>query len=183
MLDWKQLEECKTLKDYNIKEESIVHLISKFQIFVVTWKEKIIILNVELSDTIEIIKEKIKDKEGILSHQYKLMFDGKYLEENNTLKDYNILKESIIHLIQCSLMQIFVKTIIGNIYILDVEIFDTISDIKKKIQFKFGIEPELQRLIFAGKTLEDDKTLEDYNIKNSNTIEIVLHLFFRLRGG
>jgi hypothetical protein len=74
---------------------------------------------------------------------------------------------------------IFVKSIDGKTRTIQVQTNSTIAEIKQQMQQKEGLSPDDQRLIFAGKNLDDTKTLMDYNIGKDSTI----HLVLRVRGG
>ncbi|VAI32754.1 unnamed protein product [Triticum turgidum subsp. durum] len=131
------------------------------QIFVKTLTGKTITLEVESSDTIDNVKAK--------------------LEDGRTLADYNIQKESTLHLVLRLRggTMIKVKTLTGKEIEIDIEPTDTIDRIKERVEEKEGIPPVQQRLIYAGKQLADDKTAKDYNIEGGS----VLHLVLALRGG
>lgn len=136
MFGRKQLENNRIIGEYNIQDNGTIFLVIRLKgikkIIVKDLNGKEINLDTNSSDTIENIKEKIKDKERILPNQYKLVLDGKQLEDNKTLGFYKIKNYSNLHLVPIDVFQICIHNTNGERIIIDVNNFDTIKDIKKK---------------------------------------------------
>ena len=139
-----------------------------------SFSDKTIILEVEFSDTVESVKAKIQDKEGIPSDRQLLLFAGKKLEDPHALSDYMILEGHTLELL-IPYFQVNVKLLERSrsktIVIPNITSTTRISEIKRIINGKEQIIPDQQILAFNGRILEDD-TVDHYNIQNGSILDL-----------
>ena len=149
---------------------------SGLKLFVKTvTKKTTIALSAVPDDSIQDVKKKIMDEVGIPGNQQRLTLDGSTLEDDHSLGDYNIMKDTVLHLVQLkcgSGMRIHVNTRSGRMITLDVVPENTIENVKKGILEKEGIPVECQCLFYAAEPeeLKDYRTLKDYNIQRGSTL-------------
>ena len=124
-------------------------------------------------DSIRDVKRKIMDEVGIPGNQQRLTLDGSILEDDHSLGDCNIMKDTVLHLIPLHCgneMRIHVKTRSGRMITLEVMLEDTIENVKKKILEKEGIPVECQCIFYNDNELKDYQTLKDHNIRRGSTL-------------
>eukprot|EP00122_Pirum_gemmata_P014853 Pgem_evm1s13863 len=169
----------------------------RFSIFISTITGKLItITDVNSFTAIIDVKNKIQNSDGIPPDQQSLIFAGVELDGEVSLGSYNIQKDSTLFILlrlrggvvvpnnqtntntPVVKFDIIVQTLTGKTATLKVENVDTISKVKSRIREAEGVPEDQQGIFFAGRSLSDQFTLHDYNIRSESTIFLVL----RLRG-
>ena len=185
--DGKQLRDDCTVSDYNIQDKSELCLALKlpghFQIHVNTMTGKTITLDVKPDDSIENIKRKIREVDGLPGADVYLVNNGKVLEDDLRLMDYHIGRNYTLHEMQRrrgggSGMIIHVKTTTTARITLHVTPQDSIKSVKEKL--KQDIPVHQPRLFIDDKELDDDYTLSDYNVESGSVVSMFPR---RKRGG
>lgn len=161
-------EDGRSLADYRIQQDSIINLTTRIAVFVRCSTGKLIMMEVEPTDTVSSLKASLKDRIGLTSDHLRLFVNGEQLDEEKRLADYNIQKNSTIVLQET--FQIFVKTVTGKRVVLMVKFLDKVEDIKFMVEGRFGVPLERHSLSYGGRALKDGKTLKDYGIPQDATL-------------
>lgn len=179
------LQNHRLVSEYNIKKEATLCLVKNLQngtrVFIKMLNGRSLTLLVNPTDNVLQLKTMIYDKEKLMPAQQRLAFAGKQLEDHMILgADCKILPDCTIHMLECVMprpsFQIFICSLNGQTLTIDISPEDKVEVLKKKVQDKLGIDPEEQRLTFAGKQFEDEHLLKHYNIQRNCNVQLVQRL-------
>ena len=193
----RQLKNELALSDYDVESRPTLLLnVTTFRcikIFVSVPAGKTVTLEVDPNDFIDDVKMKIQDKEGIPPQSQNLILNGKILEDGHSVRYYKIQGKSTLRLDlksgRIGTMQIFINNLQSRrVITVEVKPDSSIEDVKNQIKDIEGIFPEQQCLIFRGKELKNDSTLNNWDIKKDamlylRVLEIKVHVEKRWSSG
>jgi ubiquitin C len=179
------------LFDIGIRNQATMHLVTNSApqispvqsidntIIVKTLTGKSFSFNFDPKSTLLSLKRQIEDKEGIPMGKQRLIFAGKQLDDHHSFEHYNVKGGDTLHLVlrlEVAYMTLTVKTLTGKSFSFNVDPTSTLLSLKRQIEDKEGIPMEKQRLVFTGKQLDDYRSFEYYNVKEGDTVHLVLSL-------
>ncbi|KAJ0034979.1 hypothetical protein Pint_25098 [Pistacia integerrima] len=179
-----RLEDGQRLIDHGIQKDSTLHLIllnlKGMKLYVeIPSKRKTIEVEAMAHYTVKTIKSLIQMEEQIQSDDFALVYDGNLLEEDMTLASLHMKNESTLHLAlrKKHVLSIAVKTTSGDVVNLKVESLFTVGDVKAILGSMIGVPTSNQVMMYAGRKLEDQKTLACYGIKDQSILEMLFPSF------
>lgn len=177
-----QLHDDHYFLDYRIEHESAVHLVVRegdsFEVYVRAPSGRSHVFEVNPGDSVDQLKIKLRDREGIPCDIQQFFHNGQLLESNRSLLESNVISGSTLRLAidQGRSTQVFVSLQTRDTFPLWVNGSYTVLRVKEMIAEKKGIAPELQQIFFARTNLENDRTLNDYTIETNHMLHVqVIH--------
>ena len=179
-----ELNDDHTIADYKIRNDNLVQLMAvlvekpdpdKIEITLVTSLGVNLEMKLDSDDYITKIKSRVNCLLGIPAKQQRLTYDGKELEDDQTLSFYHIMNGSTLYLDMIAIfpMKIFVTTLENDTIPFDLNTTVSIMEVKTMIEKRNGIPVSEQRLFYSDQILDDDKTLADYNITNRSSLRLI----------
>ena len=176
MIAGKRLNNEQVLGELEIKDGDTLHLLftqrqrSLEEIVIKTFSGDSFTVQVTPNDTVEIVKTKIYERQGISPESQKIKYAGRELENDIQLRDLNVHTATTFYLEVIQPPKIYIKPLMGEAVALDFDPNVTIAEVKSEIQEKVGINSNQVSLLFGGKELEDEQMLSSYGIQDKSTI-------------
>ncbi|KAL6192024.1 hypothetical protein ACLB2K_038411 [Fragaria x ananassa] len=171
------LQDYRSLASLNIHTESTLHMIFNprdvMSVFVKTPSGKIVQFEVKVLYTIRDVKQIVESFIGCSVVECSMVYEGNELQDLKTLAFYNIEENSTLA-VKPYWIQIFIKTWNGKTITLDVTRSNTVREVKEKIFGKVRVPVIHQSIVFAGKCLQDKRSLSSYNIHKQSTLHMVM---------
>ncbi|CAI7994897.1 Polyubiquitin-A, partial [Geodia barretti] len=177
-----EMEDEMMLRDYHVVKASTLHLYlslspaDEIRLRVRQPSGEVVTVMAEERDKIEALKAVLEAKLGIPLEHQQLYFQGQQLENQVSLKECGIQEGSELGLLV--VVPITVKTLTGQAFPLEVAANESVREVKKKIQKVAKISPERQRLIYAGKPIDDNGALDNYGVNSGAEIYVIRRLYF-----